>query len=96
MPNFLALARVEGTSRYGVICRLASRIAIASCTAKCFNPRWLVGAPPSRTNPDGQPGGYPLLDPDQLYSADSPARQLFETRLRKLLSDTHGVRIDHP
>jgi 4-alpha-glucanotransferase len=62
----------------------------------CFTPRWLLGAPPSRTNHQGQPWGYPLLDPDQLDSADSPARRLFEMRLRKLLSEYDGIRIDHP
>ena len=29
-----------------------------------FLPNYLLGAPPSRTNPDGQPWGYPLLNPD--------------------------------
>jgi 4-alpha-glucanotransferase len=62
----------------------------------CFAPRWLLGAPPSRTNPDGQPWGYPVLDPDQLDSPGSPARRLFELRLRKLLSEYDGLRIDHP
>jgi 4-alpha-glucanotransferase len=62
----------------------------------CFTPRWLLGAPPSRTNPDGQPWGYPVLDPDQLDDAGSPARQLLELRLRKLLSEYDGIRIDHP
>jgi 4-alpha-glucanotransferase len=30
-----------------------------------------LGAPPSRTNPEGQPWGYPVLDPDRYGSADS-------------------------
>jgi 4-alpha-glucanotransferase len=62
----------------------------------CFAARWWLGAPPSRTNPHGQPWGYPLLDPDQLEDASSPARQLFERRMRKLLAEYDGVRIDHP
>lgn len=62
----------------------------------CFAANWLLGAPPSRTNPHGQPWGYPLLDPDQLERADSPARRLFELRVRKLMSEHDGVRIDHP
>jgi 4-alpha-glucanotransferase len=62
----------------------------------CFAANWLLGAPPSRTNPHGQPWGYPLLDPDQLERPDSPARRLFELRVRKLLSEHDGVRIDHP
>jgi 4-alpha-glucanotransferase len=62
----------------------------------CFASRWLLGAPPSRTNPHGQPWGYPLLDPDQLDRPDSPARHLFALRVRKLLQEHDGVRIDHP
>jgi 4-alpha-glucanotransferase len=62
----------------------------------CFTPRWLLGAPPSRTNPDGQPWGHPVLDPDQLDHAGSPARQLLDRRFRKLLSEYDGIRIDHP
>lgn len=63
---------------------------------ECFAADWLLGAPPSRTNPHGQPWGYPLLDPDQLERPDSPARRLFELRVRKLLGEHDGVRIDHP
>lgn len=62
----------------------------------CFAAQWLLAAPPSRTNPHGQPWGYPLLDPDQLDDANSPARQLFALRARKLLAEYDGVRIDHP
>jgi 4-alpha-glucanotransferase len=62
----------------------------------CFAMDWLLGAPPSRTNPHGQPWGYPLLDPDQLERPDSPARRLFELRICKLLAEYDGVRIDHP
>jgi 4-alpha-glucanotransferase len=61
-----------------------------------FAARWRLGAPPSRTNPHGQPWGYPLLEPDQLDRADSAARQLFGLRVRKLLLEHDGVRIDHP
>ncbi|MET0385634.1 MAG: 4-alpha-glucanotransferase [Polyangiales bacterium] len=64
--------------------------------AEAFATRWLLGAPPSRTNPQGQPWGYPLLDPDQLADPQSPARRLFALRARKLLAEYDGVRIDHP
>ncbi|HEX5052235.1 MAG TPA: 4-alpha-glucanotransferase [Planctomycetota bacterium] len=57
---------------------------------------WLMGAPPSRTNPKGQPWGYALLDPDQLDDADSPARAAFLLQLRWLLRGHDGLRIDHP
>ena len=39
---------------------------------ECFAADWLLGAPPSRTNPHGQPWGYPLLDPDQLPGQRDP------------------------
>ena len=48
-----------------------------------------MGAPPSRTNPDGQPWGYPVLDPRQYFRPDGqssppddgPALALFRARL---------------
>ncbi len=61
-----------------------------------FCQRFLLGAPPSRTNPEGQPWGYPLLDPDQLDDAQSPARRLFALQLEELFSVHDGIRIDHP
>lgn len=64
--------------------------------ADAFSKEYWMGAPPSRTNPDGQPWGYPVLDPDQLERPDSPARRLFAARARKLLTEHGGIRIDHP
>ncbi|HET8936903.1 MAG TPA: 4-alpha-glucanotransferase [Polyangiales bacterium] len=64
--------------------------------ADAFSPQFLLGAPPSRTNPAGQAWGYPMLDPDQLARPDSPARRLFLARARKLLAEHAGVRVDHP
>jgi 4-alpha-glucanotransferase len=64
--------------------------------ANAFSDKFLIGAPPSRTNPDGQPWGYPVLDPDQLADEGSPARRLFVARARKLLTEHGGIRIDHP
>jgi 4-alpha-glucanotransferase len=63
---------------------------------EAFESSWLLGAPPSRTNPDGQPWGYPLLHPEQLSDPRSPARRLFELRVQKLLAEHDGLRIDHP
>lgn len=60
----------------------------------CFLPRYLMGAPPSRTNPLGQPWGYPVLDPSGLSSG--PVRELVRARIAKLLAEHDGVRIDHP
>jgi 4-alpha-glucanotransferase len=61
-------------------------------------PGLCMGAPPSRTNPEGQPWGYGVLDPD-LYgtrATPGPALALVQSRARKLLEEFDGVRVDHP
>jgi 4-alpha-glucanotransferase len=52
-----------------------------------------MGAPPSRTNPEGQPWGYPVLDPAQYAGA---ARALVAARADKALTEYDSLRIDHP
>jgi len=54
-----------------------------------------MGAPPSRTNPEGQPWGYAVLDPAQL-EAGGPALHLFLARIDKAFAEYDGLRIDHP
>jgi 4-alpha-glucanotransferase len=61
--------------------------------AAAFLRGYLMGAPPSRTNPEGQPWGYPVLDPAQYAGA---ARDLVVARARKALGDYDSLRIDHP
>ena len=66
-----------------------------------FLPNYLLGAPPSRTNPDGQPWGYPILNPDLYHEAgnkgsEGPALRWLKQRIDKLLLDFEGLRIDHP
>jgi 4-alpha-glucanotransferase len=62
-----------------------------------FLPGWRLGAPPSRTNPEGQPWGYPLLDPLQCRrGARDAALALFSQRIAKLFDEYDGVRVDHP
>lgn len=56
-----------------------------------FLDRHRLGAPPSRTNPEGQPWGYPVYVPG---SADALA--MMKARATKMLSELHGVRVDHP
>jgi 4-alpha-glucanotransferase len=67
--------------------------------ADLFLPGYALGAPPSRTNPDGQAWGYPVMRPD-LYAAPDggpgPALRLFERRFARLLEEFDGVRVDHP
>jgi 4-alpha-glucanotransferase len=69
-------------------------------SAKSFVlPGYLLGAPPSRTNPTGQPWNYPLLDPRHYYLADrepGPALRFFRARIDKLFAEFDGLRIDHP
>jgi len=54
---------------------------------------YLMGAPPSRTNPEGQPWGYPVLDPG-LYDAEAGA--LVVARAAKAFAEYDSLRIDHP
>jgi 4-alpha-glucanotransferase len=67
-----------------------------------FLDRYRMGAPPSRTNPEGQPWGYPVLDPRQYQArfagvASSSAPLAFvSARVTKLFAELDGVRIDHP
>src|SRR5690554_763741 len=63
-----------------------------------FLKNYYMGAPPSRTNPEGQPWGYPVLDPD-LYHVKNDfgsAMILMKTRIEKMFSEFDGLRIDHP
>jgi 4-alpha-glucanotransferase len=55
---------------------------------------YVMGAPPSRTNPEGQPWNYPVLDPDQL--GDGAARTLLLARIDKAFAEYDSIRIDHP
>ena len=61
--------------------------------AGAFLRDWRMGAPPSRTNPEGQPWGYPVLDPAQYASA---ARELVAARADKAFREYDSLRIDHP
>lgn len=61
--------------------------------APLFLPGYRMGAPPSRTNPEGQPWGYPVLDPAQLGSA---ARAFVLYRAEKAFAEYDSLRIDHP
>jgi 4-alpha-glucanotransferase len=64
-----------------------------------FRADYLMGAPPSRTNPLGQPWGYPVLDPEQYVEKSGlpgPAVALLAARVDRMLADFDGIRIDHP
>lgn len=56
---------------------------------------YVMGAPPSRTTPEGQPWNYALLDPEQA-SPQGGAMRLFLARVDKMFDEYDGLRIDHP
>jgi 4-alpha-glucanotransferase len=58
-----------------------------------FRTDYLMGAPPSRTNPHGQPWGYPVFD---LAGTSERVLALLFSRLDRILADFDGTRIDHP
>jgi 4-alpha-glucanotransferase len=65
-----------------------------------FLEKYLMGAPPSRTNPEGQPWNYPVLDPSRYFGPDGaglgPVLDFMVARVGKLLGEFDGLRIDHP
>ncbi|HVH46084.1 MAG TPA: 4-alpha-glucanotransferase [Labilithrix sp.] len=67
-----------------------------------FLPGYAMGAPPSRTNPEGQPWGYGVLDPRQYRTRfvtedqGGAVARFFRARVTKLWNEFDGVRIDHP
>jgi 4-alpha-glucanotransferase len=93
--EFRDAARARGITLFGDL-QVGWSVRDRFLRRRAFAGRWLLGAPPSRTNPDGQPWGYPLLDPDQLDDPESPARRVFALRLREMLDTHDGLRIDHP
>lgn len=60
-----------------------------------FLMEYAMGAPPSRTNPEGQPWEYPVLDPRQ-WGPGGAARGFTERRFSALFASHDGVRLDHP
>ena len=65
-----------------------------------FLPGYALGAPPSRTNPSGQPWGYPIFTPDGYTrgggNAAGPVAEVLRRRVDKLFGEYDGLRIDHP
>jgi 4-alpha-glucanotransferase len=53
---------------------------------------WRMGAPPSRTNPEGQPWGYPVIDPERVEEG----LRFVAARIERMGRFYDGVRIDHP
>ena len=69
-----------------------------------FRDDYLMGAPPSRTNPEGQAWGFPVFDPARTFEAAGPGRparpgpvlELQLARIDRALVEFDGLRIDHP
>jgi 4-alpha-glucanotransferase len=63
-------------------------------------PGYVLGAPPSRTNPEGQPWNYPVLDPGRYFAGagdrPGPATRFLRHRLLRMFREFDGLRIDHP
>lgn len=66
-----------------------------ACFPGIFLESHRMGAPPSRTNPAGQPWGYPVLDPEQV-AGNGAALRFFRSRVDRAFADYDGLRIDHP
>jgi 4-alpha-glucanotransferase len=60
---------------------------------------YYMGAPPSRTNREGQPWSYQVLDPAQYLDGEGrpgPVLSFISERLGKMLLEFDGLRLDHP
>jgi 4-alpha-glucanotransferase len=89
--RFAAHARSLGMSLYGDLpVGISHRDRWALQDA--FLPGYAMGAPPSRTNPAGQPWDFPVLDPAGAHGAAA----FLGRRLDRILDGHTGVRIDHP
>lgn len=86
---FGAAARAAGLALYGDLPIGISHRDRWSLRDR-FLPGYAMGAPPSRTNPDGQPWDFPVLDP--LRDVDD----VVIARLDRALDGCTGLRLDHP
>ena len=94
---FRSAARGEGLLLFGDL-QIGIALRDLFSYGALLAPGLHMGAPPSRTNPEGQPWGYGVLDPG-LYGkggVPGPALAFVRARARKLLAEFDGVRVDHP
>jgi 4-alpha-glucanotransferase len=76
-----------------------------------FVPGYLLGAPPSRTNPEGQPWGYPVFHPERVFAdgspppawpvdpeavAPGPVLRFLDVRFERAFAEYDALRVDHP
>ena len=91
-------ARVrEVASRLGLALYGDLQVGYADADAWAYTAAFMasyrMGAPPSRTNPAGQPWGYPVLDPTQRLGRSAA---LVFARADKGFTEYDGLRLDHP
>ncbi len=87
-----AIASGHGLALYGDL-QVGYGEADKWANGAVFLEGYAMGAPPSRTNPAGQPWNYPVLDPARLGDV---ARALVAARLDKAFAEYDSIRIDHP
>jgi 4-alpha-glucanotransferase len=65
---------------------------------RLFLEGYRMGAPPSRTNPDGQPWNYTVFDPRKFGTqhVPGPVLQFIRTWLSRMMEECDGIRVDHP
>ncbi len=72
------------------------------CFPDLFLAGYRMGAPPSRTTPEGQAWGYPVFDPQRYFepggngTRPGPVLRFLAARLDRMFAGVDGVRIDHP
>ncbi|MCB1904587.1 MAG: 4-alpha-glucanotransferase [Gammaproteobacteria bacterium] len=95
---FRKLANEWGVRMYGDL-----QVGLSSCDlwsrGDIYLSNYYMGAPPSRTNPEGQPWNYGVLDPEQYYTQDGkpgPVLIFMAARISKMLEEFDGLRVDHP
>ncbi len=72
------------------------------CHPDLFLDGYRMGAPPSRTTPEGQAWGYPVFDPRRYVelvagtAGPGPVLRFVAARVERMLTELDGVRVDHP
>lgn len=86
-----SVARAHGLALYGDL-----QVGVSGRDAWSHQGLFLrdyrMGAPPSRTNPEGQPWDYAVFDPDR----HDGAAAFLRARTAKLFAEFDGIRVDHP
>ena len=95
---FLGQMKAMGLKVYGDL-----QVGFSQCDTWSLQslllPSLFMGAPPSRTNKEGQPWSYQVLDPTQYLDVNGgpgPVLELVAGRLGKMLFEFDGLRLDHP